>query len=328
MRAMTPTEPREPLGAPSGEVVHTLEPSPCFGVDRLCFSARHSGLWRSDDGGATWRPALAGSEVPHPVTTTSIAFSPRFADDRTVFGGARGGVLRSRNAGASWRVVALPSPPPLVSCLVTSPAFEEDGVVVAGTLEDGVLRSADRGETWRRWNFGLLDLSVLALAVSPGFAADETLFAGTETGLFLSENGGRSWRETPFPDEAAPVLALAVSPTLGEDRVVWAGTERSGVWRSSDPVRTWERVDRGTITDPVNAIACSSDPADAHVVLATLPEAAMISRDDGRSWTTAFAGPAASGGIASVVTPSGMAPGARLLVGLRDGSVLRGILGV
>ena len=66
-------------------------------------------------------------------------------------------------------------------------------------------RSADRGQNWARWNFGLFDLRVLALAVSPDFSHDETVFAGTETGIYVSKSGGRSWRPLPFPDEAAPV---------------------------------------------------------------------------------------------------------------------------
>ncbi len=212
----------------------------------------------------------------------------------------------------------LPTPPPFLCCLVVSPAFAEDGVVVAGTVEDGIIHSSDRGETWRRWNFGLLDLSVLALAISPAFSTDETLIAGTETGIFLSTNGGRAWKETSFPDEAAPVLSLAVSPTFATDAVLWAGTERHGLWRSDDRGASWARVDRGRIDDAVNQIV-----VDSIGLLVALPELVLVSRDGGARWSV-VAEDRAGGGIAAVAAPAGLIDGSTLLIGRRDGTVLHG----
>lgn len=327
MLALAANHPATSPTTPPGDVVHAFATSPCFGADGLCLSARESGLWCSRDGGATWRPASEPGDG-RATATSAVAFSPRFAEDRTVFAGGHGVVLRSLDGGRRWRAMVLPSPPPLVSCLVASPNYGADGLLLAGTLEDGVLRSTDRGETWRRSNFGLLDPSVLALVAAPGFDRDEALYAGTETGLFASENGGRSWRETPFPDDVGPVLALAISPTFAADGVLWAGTERSGLWRSADRGRDWLRVDPGTIVEPVDGIALPSAPEAAEVVLAILPTEAMISRDGGRSWATALAAPVGHGGIASVAFPSGAGVGSELLVALRDGAVVRGTLDV
>lgn len=326
MPALAATQPATPTTTPPGDVVHAFAPSPCFDVDGFCLSARESGLWCSRDGGVSWQAAFAGPRDRPAAATTAIAFSPRFAEDRTAFAGGYGAVLRSLDGGRRWRAMALPSPPPLVSCLVVSPNYETDGALLAGTLEDGVLRSTDRGETWRRSNFGLLDPAVLALAVSPGFDRDEALFAGTETGVFASQNGGRSWRETPFPDDVGPVLALAISPTFAADGVLWAGTERAGVWRSADHGQTWRRVDRGAIVEPVDGLILPSTPEAAEVALAISPSAAFISRDGGRSWTAAIAAPAEHGGIASVALLSGTGIGAPLLVALRDGAIVRGVL--
>ena len=315
---------------PVSDPLHALAVSPGVAVDGLCFAARQSGLYRSTDGGATWAPALgataaAPTRAPTP-TATCVAFSPDFAGDRTLFAGALGGVMRSRDGGRTWRVSVLPPPPPLVSGLVVSPAFAEDGVVVAGTVEDGILHSADRGETWRRWNFGLLDLSVLALAISPVFAADEALFAGTETGVFVSANGGRAWKETGFPDAAAPILALAVSSRFGEDGVVWAGTERHGLWRSADRGASWERVGGGMIDGAVNQIVLASADAVEDLLLVAQPEALLLSRDGGTTWAV-VAEERIGGGIASVAAPFGLVSGATLLLGRRDGSLTRVSLG-
>lgn len=294
------------------DVVHTCVASPAFAEDRVVLSGRDSGIWRSDDGGFSFQQVFGPATPGQLVTATSIAFAPDFPRDPTVMAGIAGAVARSSDGGRSWRTVALPDPPPLVTCLSFSPAYEVDGMILAGTLEDGVLRSDDRGERWRRWNFGLLDLSVYCLAPSPAFAQDETIFAGTETALFKSENGGRSWRETPFPEEAPPVLALAVSQH-GE---IWAGTEQHGLWRSADHGETWQRSGSEIITQPVNQLDFGERRA-----LAVLPGAIALADGRGRDWRVAFADLGTDGGVAGVAVPGGIDAATSLLVQLRNGPV-------
>ena len=322
MTAATVTAPlrQEPIGT-APDVVHAFVASPQFADDQLCFSARDSGLWRSDDGGLSFDHVYAAPAPGRPVTATCLAFASdaASADGQTIFAGAAGVILRSHDGGRQWRAIELPPPAPLVTCLAISPAYEEDGVILAGTLEDGVLRSDDRGERWRRWNFGLLDLSVYCLAASPNYAANETLLAGTETALFRSENGGRSWRETAFPESAAPVLSLATD----SDDTIWAGTERYGVWQSSDYGVTWVRADGGTVTGAVNQLVLAE-----HHILAVLPDTVLVTNEQGREWRpvltdVAEGGEWPSGGIAALAAPWGIGSGATLLVQQRDGPVRR-----
>jgi len=180
------------------EIVYDLAVSPDFEEDGLCFAARASGLYRSEDGGRSWQDAYASLELSAALTTSVVVVSPGFETDRSVFAGVPGGVLRSADAGQSWQVASFPPPAPFVSSLVISPNYARDGTLFVGTLEDGVFRSGDRGTHWAAWNFGLLDLNVLALGVSPDYGRDETLFAGPERGIFRRRNGGRAWREVDF----------------------------------------------------------------------------------------------------------------------------------
>lgn len=294
------------------DVVHACEASPGFASDRVILSGRVSGLWRSDDGAASFRQVLAPASPGRLLTVTCVAFAPDFPRDQTAIAGAAGAIARSSDGGGRWRLIGLPDPAPLVTCLAFSTAFEEDGVILAGTLEDGVLRSDDRGERWRRWNFGLLDFSVYCLAPSPGFGRNETIFAGTETALFKSENGGRSWRETPFPEPAPPILALAIDPR-GE---VWAGTERQGVWHSADNGETWRRSGAEVISDSVNQLVVGERRA-----LAVLPDAIALAGPRGRDWGIAFADLGDGGGIAGVAVPHGIDAATKLIVQQRNGLV-------
>jgi len=305
------------------DLVLSLAASPNFAQDGICFAARTSGLYRSDDGGITWRSTYDSLALEAPLATTTVVVSPNFGSDRSVFAGVHGGVLRSVDGGENWNVAILPSPPPLVSVLVTSPNFAHDGTLFAGTVEDGVFRSADRGSHWAAWNFGLLDLSVFSMAISPNFANDETLFVGTETGIFRSTNGGRAWREVSFPTEFAPVLSLALSPGYADDGVLFAGTESHGLFYSDDRGRTWTHLGEDLVAEAVNAIVLSPQfPAQPHV-LVMLSTALLVSRDGGQSWSDWKAGLSFEQGLASVAAPQGLDPGALLLVGLVGGDVLR-----
>ena len=305
------------------DIVYALAASPRFAQDGVCFAAHQSGLYRSDDGGVTWRSVYGSLELEGPLATTAVVVSPTFDSNQHVFAGSQGGVLRSVDGGENWNVALFPPPPPLVAAMAISPNFAQDGTLFAGTVQDGVFRSGDRGNHWSAWNFGLLDLNILCLAVSPDFCQDETLFVGTETGIFRSTNGGRAWREVNFDTDFAPVLSLAMSPGYAQDGVLFAGTESCGLFRSDDGGRTWERLGEDAVRDSVNGIVLSQRfPAqpDALVVLGT---ALLVSRDGGRSWSDWKADLPIEQGVACVAAPQGLDPGAPLLVGLVEGGVLR-----
>ncbi len=289
----------------------------------MVVAARNSGLYRSDDGGASWRSLYGSLTLEEPLATTSVAVSPGWDADHTLFAGANGGVLRSWDGGESWQVALLPDPAPLVTAIVLSPNYSEDGLVFAATMEDGVFRSADRGSSWTAWNFGLLDLSALCIAVSPNFAVDETLYVGTESGLFRSTNGGLAWREVAFASEHAPVLSLAVAPDVASSAVVFAGTEDYGLWRTDDGGLSWSAVGQDVLVGSVNAVLLGATfPAPADV-LVLMSDAVMVSRDAGASWAPWQPGFEPAGGAASIVAPAGLEHGAPLLVGTVEGGVAR-----
>jgi photosystem II stability/assembly factor-like uncharacterized protein len=127
------------------DVVYSLAISPNFATDGICFAARSSGLYRSDDWGNMWRFAYGSLGLDTPLTTTIVVLSPNFGVDHCVFVGIHGGVLRSTDGGNSWQIVRLLGPPPLASTLVVSPDFTHDATVLAGTMEDGVFLSTDGG---------------------------------------------------------------------------------------------------------------------------------------------------------------------------------------
>lgn len=308
--------------------IHAVAASPTFEQDGLCFATGSDGLRVSTDGGSTWLDAYATLGLREPLTTTAFALSPAFAQDRaqradsdrTIFAGAVGGVLRSHDDGQTWRIAGLPSPPPFVTALAVSSHYLEDGLVFVGTMEDGVLRSWDRGDSWAGWNFGLLDLNVYALAISPDFAQDDTLYVGVESGVFRSSNGGRAWRETAFPMECAPVLSLAISPNFTADGVIFAGTEANGLWMSADRGVTWRALSGWETPGPINALILAPTYARQPSLMAATDAALCLSHNGGASWLVQRG--AELTGVTCAAAPSGIQPGAQILLGTGDGRVL------
>ena len=69
------------------DVVYALSTSPGFAQDGVCFAARASGLYRSEDGGLTWMDAYHSLELRQALPTAAVAVSPAFLQDRAVFAG-------------------------------------------------------------------------------------------------------------------------------------------------------------------------------------------------------------------------------------------------
>ena len=297
------------------EISYALAASPDYQQDRLVFWARSSGLFRSEDGGINWQPAYATLPLDTPLPTTAVAFSPNFASDQTLFAGVFGAVLCSIDRGVHWKIMALPAPPPLVSALAISPNYAQDGVVLAGTIEDGVFRSASRGDYWAIWNFGLLDRNILCMAISPAFAQDETLWIGTETGIFRTTNGGRSWREVDFPAGLVPVTSLAVAPRSGGTGRLYALSQADGLFVSKDGGENWLQIGREVIAGGVSSIGLEAHSAQGDTLLVAQGTSVWLSRDGGQHWTEMANVLAAENGPACLATPLGMHPGAPLLIG-------------
>lgn len=269
------------------------------------YAARASGLYRSRDGGATWEDALMPLERHEVFAVTSVA-----ACGRTVIAGATGAILHSHDDGVGWQIALLSMPAPVVSALVVSPNFDEDGLIAAGTAEDGIFVSTDGGANWIPWNFGLIDFHVNTLAIPPNFTSDRTIFVGTESGIFRSLNGGRAWREVPSPMNFAPVLSLGVAA----NGRVFVGSEGYGAFASDDGGEHWRRIEPfadGT----VNAIHVR----DSRVWM-LFDEALVVSDDCGDTWANDPRQlPLGKRAMVLLPFPSSSA----LLVGFADGDLLQ-----
>ncbi|MBE3598352.1 MAG: exo-alpha-sialidase [Limnochordaceae bacterium] len=195
-----------------GLCLHTLGFDPTR-PGRMLVAISAAGVFRSDDGGATWRPANRGLYASHTADSQpeagycvhSLVLHP--ARPEVVYIQAHSGVYRSDDAGESWRNVSegLPSP---FGFPIAVHAHDPDTVYVVPMKDDErhfpvdgalrVWRSRDGGGTWEPLSDGLPGRHFYGNVLRGAMAVDTLypcgLYFGTTTGeVYASADEGDSW---------------------------------------------------------------------------------------------------------------------------------------
>ncbi|MEJ2240187.1 MAG: hypothetical protein P8X82_18000 [Gemmatimonadales bacterium] len=235
------------------------------------FGATGGGLWKTSDGGTTWRPVTDGQ-----ITTASIgAVQVCEANPDVVYIGGgetelRGniqqgdGVYKSTDGGETWQHLGLTETQniaririhPTDCNMVWVAAF---GVHSVPNEERGIFKSINGGETWRKVLYrdersGAVDLSVDPNNPAVMYAALWEAWrkswgmssGGPGSGLFKSTDFGETWTEITrnpgLPQGTIGKIGVALSPAAPYR--VWALIEADdgGVFRSDDGGLNWTRT--------------------------------------------------------------------------------------
>ena len=164
--------------------------------------------------------------------------------------------------------------------------------ICLGTAGWGVWHSPDSGATWTRQRAPFpLNSRIQALAAHP--TEPRTVYAGGDTGLFVSRDAGARWERVGTQGDLPTIWTLAIDPV--DPDTLFAGTRPGGVYRSRDGGRSWTRLNVDIAREcPIGqpfVTALAVDPDDHQVVWAGVEiDGVYRSLDGGDTWTDLKAG--------------------------------------
>jgi photosystem II stability/assembly factor-like uncharacterized protein len=280
----------------------------------MLYVGSNSGVFRSDDEGASWH--LQSPEL-HPALVVD------FSEPSTVF--AHGsfdartpdGVSRSVDSGTTWvpvndglnalgisAIAADASEPSIVFAGTPLGIFKSldlgktwaEGVIATGILYDvsdfafdpfdsqtlyaagygGLFESTDGGEHWSLISASLtgLDQSIGSVVANPFVRG--RLFVATGRGkVFRTDDGGTSWSAVGPPGAFGSAGYLAIDPHTD---VLYVGS-LEGVFRSTNSGATWQQA-----LSLDNVFALEVNPSVAGTVYASSYDGLFLSTDAGLTW--------------------------------------------
>jgi photosystem II stability/assembly factor-like uncharacterized protein len=165
----------------------------------------------------------------------------------------------------------------------------QDFTMCVGTIGTGIWRSADGGGTWGPVREGIWSESrVYSLTGHPH--NPHVLFAGTDDGIYRSQDGGKHFEHLDSPMNTRHVWKIAIDPV--DSNIMFAGTRPSALFRSRDGGQHWEQlsVDLADECPAVRIPRVTSlvvDPNHHNVVWAGIEvDGVRRSLDGGDTWTT------------------------------------------
>jgi photosystem II stability/assembly factor-like uncharacterized protein len=241
-------------------------------------AAEDGGVFRSDDGGRSWRSSGLEGEAVRALEAAPSNSAERLAGTRT-------GVFRSLDRGVSWQRISPPGHPELrnVDSIAIDPRDPE--VIYVGTYHLP-WRTKDGGRSWQPVISGIIDdsdiMSLRLDATNP-----DRLYMSACSGIYRSENQGAEWTKLQgIPYAARRTQTIVQDP--GNPKILYAGTTE-GAWVTRDAGETWARfTPKDWVVNAVRVLPSSSGSS-TRVVMGT-ESGIQVSDDNGETFAPSNAG--------------------------------------
>ncbi len=297
----------------------------CYGVHfdpfrpgNMFISYTDFGLFKSADGGETWKSSIAGIPKRWQNTTYWIEFDPKAAG--LVWGAFarthdlprpkmwrrqdpdnyQGGVATSTDAGEHWTLTNTGMPETAVTHILMDPASPVGSrTLYACGFGRGVYKSGDNGKTWAlkiagiekrqpfAWRITRAGDGALYLVVARRSEAGYTGDAG-DGAIYKSTDGAEHWIKMKLPEEVNGPNGLTLDPKDNRRMYLSAwgaqmpdGAQGGGVYLSTDAGRTWRNI----FDASRHVYDVTVDPRDPNVIYNSgFESGAYRSTDRGATW--------------------------------------------
>jgi hypothetical protein len=225
------------------------------------FAGTRGGIYRSEDGGASW--VWANDGIPGSYGVTAL-----YADAGNVYAyGASPASLyqfyHSTDEGASWTLKSSSGLPTLASIACLAKNGTDLLAGVSGLLGgSGVYKSTDNGGSWTITSTGLPS------TFYPGAFGlfGGSIYAGghinaTTKGAYRSTDGGANWSavNTNFPSSAGVTAFAGIGST------VYASTLTGGVFKTTDNGANWTKISPSQPVLIVGATALAATASNLYI---------------------------------------------------------------
>ena len=159
--------------------------SPRFAEDETVFIGAETGIFRSANGGRSWREVAFPTEL---APVLSLATSSDHARPGALFAGTEThGLFRSDDDGQTWAQLGENVIAEAVNQIILSPNFSKSAKPdVLALLSEALLISRDSGQTWSDWKAGLdLTPGATCVAAPQGLASRAPMLIGRVAGGVL-----------------------------------------------------------------------------------------------------------------------------------------------
>ena len=140
-------------------------------------------------------------------------------------------------------------------------------------------------------------MRINSLSISPDHDTDQTIFTGTDDGVFKTTNSGASWISQYIDISYSNIIhSVIVSPNYGSDQTVFAGTNDDGIFKTINGGEVWTPVNDGipSYYPPlisITSLAISPDYTNDQTVFAgTNRTGIYITTNGGTTWSAVNAG--------------------------------------
>ena len=240
------------------DTITALAVSPA-GSDIILLGTEDFGAHLTTDGGASWTPVDAGGRA---AFVRVFRFAPD--DPLRVLAATEGeGIDLSVDGGAEWGIISLDVLSDFTRDVIFDPTNPRTLYAAVSGIDDVKMRqSSNGGGSWTDSGTSITS-TVTSLAI--GRTDPNFIYAGAESGVFVSEDAADLFELRPFTDQPVEVRAIVVDPT--NHLLVFAATSK-GVFFSSDAARSWTAMNDGLPTEDIRTILLATDNPN-HVFIGT-----------------------------------------------------------